>query len=205
MGGSAAARNRPGSGHGGLLAHDGGGAPAGAVTGRSTGGRPRHSGGETTTERTARRQPERGLSLGGRRRSATSTSTCADKLDAGERRRRLAEERTGAEALLSGALNELAAIGAARRGPARRADRPAGGDRAGARAARGRGRRPGGGRDAPAERGDAPRRPGGGRRGGVDRGRQRQPRGRRDPAGRRGGSPTPPGRVWRGSRTSGRV
>jgi hypothetical protein len=33
-----------------------------------------------------------------------------DKLDAGERRRRLAEERLGAEALLSGALNELAAV-----------------------------------------------------------------------------------------------
>jgi hypothetical protein len=33
-----------------------------------------------------------------------------DKLDAGERRRRLAEERVGAEALLSGALNELALV-----------------------------------------------------------------------------------------------
>ncbi|HVV50719.1 MAG TPA: hypothetical protein VHO06_13730, partial [Polyangia bacterium] len=32
-----------------------------------------------------------------------------DKLDAGARRRRLVEERAGAEALLSGALNELAA------------------------------------------------------------------------------------------------
>ena len=87
-------------------------APSGSITGRSTG---RSTGGstgplpgETTTNRALAAQPKRGLSWAGDAIGYIYIYL-RDKVDAGARRRRLAEERTGAEALLSGALNELAA------------------------------------------------------------------------------------------------
>ena len=104
------------------------------------------------------------------------------KLDAGEHRRRLLEERTGAEALLAGALNELGQIVLREGVQHARADRTARGDRPGARAPRGGGRRRGHVGVSAAERGDAARQPAVGRRGGMGRRRQRQPRVRADPA-----------------------
>ncbi len=85
-------------------------APRGAVTGRSTGRSSAPSGGwrETTTERTLADKPKRGLSWAGDAIGYIYVYV-RDKVDAGARRRRLTEERAGAEALLSGALNELAA------------------------------------------------------------------------------------------------
>src|SRR5450631_3888491 len=85
-------------------------APRGAVTGRSTGRPTAPAGGwpATTTERTLADRPKRGLSWAGDAIGYIYVYL-RDKVDAGARRRRLAEERTGAEALLSGALNELAA------------------------------------------------------------------------------------------------
>lgn len=81
----------------------------GAVTGRSTvaiTGR----GGTTTAERMvadAPRKPLTGLSWAGDAIGYIYVYL-RDKLDAGARRRRLVEERAGAEALLSGAINDLA-------------------------------------------------------------------------------------------------
>jgi hypothetical protein len=75
-----------------------------SVTGRSTA--PLR--GATTTERTLADRPKRGLFWAGDAIGYIYVYL-RDKVDAGARRRRLAEERTGAEALLSGALNELAA------------------------------------------------------------------------------------------------
>ena len=129
------------------------------------------------------------------------------KVDAGERRRRLTEERAGAEALLSGALNELGRDGPARGGAAPRPDRPARGDRPrrtpGARRRRPTSRpRPSRCSRHEATRLGAQETAAGG---GVDGGRPRQPRGRRDPARDHRRSPTPPARAWRGSRTSGRA
>ncbi|HEY6477885.1 MAG TPA: hypothetical protein VI456_15015 [Polyangia bacterium] len=81
-------------------------APRGAVTGPSTVALKR----TTTTERTVAEPPNKGL-------TGLSWASDAigyiyvylrDKLDAGARRRRLTEERAGAEAMLSGAINELA-------------------------------------------------------------------------------------------------
>src|SRR5579863_215904 len=83
-------------------------APRGAVTRRSTGRSTAPLRGETTTERTLADRPKRGLSWAGDAIGYIYVYL-RDKVDAGARRRRLAEERTGAEALLSGALNELAA------------------------------------------------------------------------------------------------
>ncbi|HEY4394692.1 MAG TPA: hypothetical protein VGP64_11545 [Polyangia bacterium] len=81
----------------------------GAVTGRSTvalTGR----GGTTTAGRTAAELPRKdltGLSWAGDAIGYIYVYL-RDKLDAGARRRRLIEERAGAEALLSGAINDLA-------------------------------------------------------------------------------------------------
>ena len=65
--------------------------------------------GTTTTERTVAEPP----TARGSRWAADAIGYIyvylRDKLDAGARRRRLTEERAGAEALLSGAINELAA------------------------------------------------------------------------------------------------
>ena len=84
-------------------------APRGAITGRSTGrSTAPASGWPTTAERTLADRPKRGLSWAGDAIGYIYVYL-RDKVDAGARRRRLAEERTGAEALLSGALNELAA------------------------------------------------------------------------------------------------
>ncbi len=83
-------------------------APRGPVTGRSTGRSTAPLRGETSTERTLADRPKRGLSWAGDAIGYIYVYL-RDKVDAGARRRRLAEERTGAEALLSGALNELAA------------------------------------------------------------------------------------------------
>jgi predicted nucleic acid-binding Zn-ribbon protein len=81
-------------------------APRGAVTGPATvaiTGR-----GPTTTGRTVAEPPKRGLSWAGDA-IAYIYVYLRDKLDAGARRRRLTEERAGAEAMLSGAINDLAA------------------------------------------------------------------------------------------------
>src|SRR5450755_2911501 len=77
-------------------------APRESVTGRSTA--PLSGWRATTTERA----PKRGLFWAGDAIGYIYIYL-RDKVDAGARRRRLAEERTGAEALLSGAFNELAA------------------------------------------------------------------------------------------------
>jgi len=87
-------------------------APSGSITGRST-GRPTGRStapvrGETITERRLAEKPKRGLSWASDAIGYIYVYL-RDKVDAGARRRRLAEERTGAEALLSGALTELAA------------------------------------------------------------------------------------------------
>jgi hypothetical protein len=76
----------------------------GAITGRST----VPLKGTTTTERTVAEPPKRGLSWAGDAIGYIYVYL-RDKLDAGARRRRLTEERTGAEAMLSGAINDLAA------------------------------------------------------------------------------------------------
>src|SRR5579863_4907821 len=76
----------------------------GAITGRST--VPLR--GPATTERTVAETPKTGLSWAGDA-IAYIYVYLRDKLDAGARRRRFSEERAGAEALLSGAINELAA------------------------------------------------------------------------------------------------
>ncbi len=102
------------------------------------------------------------------------------KLDAGEHRRRLLEERSGAETLLAGALNELGQIGPARRGRSTPSYGIARGDRTGARASRGGGRRRGDVGISAAERGDAAGEPAVGRRGRMGRRRQGQPRVRAD-------------------------
>src|SRR5580693_6676662 len=79
-------------------------APRESVTGRSTA--PLR--GAATTDRTLADRPKRGLFWAGDAIGYIYIYL-RDKVDAGARRKRLAEERTGAEALLSGALNELAA------------------------------------------------------------------------------------------------
>ncbi len=82
-------------------------APRGAVTGPSTVALR----GTTTTERTVAEAPNKkltGLSWAGDAIGYIYVYL-RDKLDAGARRRRLTEERTGAEAMLSGAINDLAA------------------------------------------------------------------------------------------------
>jgi hypothetical protein len=75
----------------------------GSVTGRSTVALK----GATTTERRAAEPPKTGLSWAGDAIGYIYVYL-RDKLDAGARRRRLTEERAGAEALLSGAINDLA-------------------------------------------------------------------------------------------------
>jgi predicted nucleic acid-binding Zn-ribbon protein len=79
-------------------------APRGAVTGPSTVALK----GTTTTERRVAEAPKQGLSWAGDAIGYIYVYL-RDKLDAGARRRRLTEERSGAESLLSGAINELAA------------------------------------------------------------------------------------------------
>jgi hypothetical protein len=79
-------------------------APRGAVTGPSTVALR----GTTTSERLAAEAPKTGLRWAGDN-IAYIYVYLRDKVDAGARRRRLTEERAGAEALLSGAINELAA------------------------------------------------------------------------------------------------
>ncbi len=91
-------------------------APSGPITGRSTGrptGRPTGRSiaplrGATTTAPTLAAESKSGLSWASDAIGYIYIYL-RDKVDAGARRRRLTEERTGAEALLSGALNELAA------------------------------------------------------------------------------------------------
>src|SRR5579862_3741172 len=80
-------------------------APRGALTGPGT---VALRGAATTTERTVAERPKKGLDWAGDAIGYIYVYL-RDKVDAGARRRRLAEERAGAEALLSGALNELAA------------------------------------------------------------------------------------------------
>ena len=138
--------------------------PAGRITGRATvavGGRMPAAGGcRRRRAGPARASAGLGESIG------YIYVFLRGKLDAGERRRRLVEERAGAEALLAGALNELGHDDPARGHPAPGPDRAAGGDRPGARAARGRGRRHRRLREAADSRGgaaDAHRRGGRGR------------------------------------------
>jgi hypothetical protein len=78
--------------------------PRGAVTGPST---VALRGRATTTERTVSERPKRGIWWASDAIGYIYVYL-RDKVDAGARRRHLTEERAGAEALLAGALNELA-------------------------------------------------------------------------------------------------
>src|SRR5579862_6345242 len=79
--------------------------PRGAVTGPSTVAL--RGAATTTTERTVAERPKKGLHWAGDAIGYIYVYL-RDKVDAGARRRRLTEERAGAEALLSGAVNDLA-------------------------------------------------------------------------------------------------
>src|SRR5580698_10214218 len=80
-------------------------APRGSATGPST---VPLRGAASSTERTVAETPKRGLGWASDAIGYIYVYL-RDKVDAGARRRRLTEERAGAEALLAGALNELAA------------------------------------------------------------------------------------------------
>ena len=80
-------------------------APRGAVTGPSTVAL--RGAATTTTERTVAERPKKGLHWAGDAIGYIYVYL-RDKVDAGARRRHLTEERAGAEALLSGAINDLA-------------------------------------------------------------------------------------------------
>jgi predicted nucleic acid-binding Zn-ribbon protein len=79
-------------------------APRGAATGPAT---VALRGAATTTERTLAERPKKGLHWAGDAIGYIYVYL-RDKVDAGARRRHLTEERAGAEALLSGAINDLA-------------------------------------------------------------------------------------------------